>query len=82
MSWLSEKLKKSKEKGTGIFSWGSTIQKSANKGTGIFSWGDSASSIIPGGSMIWDGFNTLLGKGKSKSKSNSIKLSHHKITVS
>jgi hypothetical protein len=55
MSWLSKKFKKSKKKGTGIFSWG----KSKVLTSGL--------KLIPGiGANLSQGAETFLVKGKGK----------------
>jgi len=63
MSWLSKKLKKSKRKGTGIFSWG----KSKVVTSGL--------KLIPGvGKTLSDLASKNLVKGKSSSPSSIVRI--------
>jgi len=60
MSWLSKKLKKSKKKGTGIFSWGS-------KGAKVIGMG--ANLIVPGSGLVVERtLSQVLKKGKTSKK--------------
>ena len=68
MSWLSKKLKKSKSKGTGVFSWGkSKLAQGALK---------SLDAVIPGaGTILAGGAKRFLNKGKGSKSSESSKSS-------
>ena len=68
MSWLSKKLKKSRKKGTGIFSWGKS------------SWVENAVSAIPGvGNAINAGLDVLSDQS-DKAKASALKKSRKGTT--
>ena len=71
MSWLSQQIKKSRKKGTGIFSWGGAVRNVIGSTGGAV--GAAVGSAIPGvgtalGGAIGGGIASAFGGGTKKPK--------------
>lgn len=73
MSWLSDRLKRSKKKKTGIYSWLPALGK--GKGTAL---GTAVGSIVPGvgnviGASVGGAFDAFANKGHEKAEAEARK---------